>query len=71
MLRIAAIGRTAIMTNTETSGSEVTTCLDNAVGCITDGAGTGKTTVLRTALSKLGFEIHAVALGGRAAMHYT
>lgn len=28
----------------------VTTCLDNAVSCITGGAGTGKTTVLRTAL---------------------
>lgn len=49
----------------------VTTCLDNAVSCITGGAGTGKTTVLRTALRayhQLGFEIHAVALSGRAAM---
>lgn len=49
----------------------VTTCLDNAVSCITGGAGTGKTTVLRTALrayNQLGFEIHAVALSGRAAM---
>lgn len=48
----------------------VTTCLDNAV-CITGGAGTGKTTVLRTALRayhQMGFEIHAVALSGRAAM---
>lgn len=44
--------------------------LDNAVSCITGGAGTGKTTVLRTVLraySSLGFEIHAVALSGRAA----
>jgi exodeoxyribonuclease V alpha subunit len=44
--------------------------LDNAVSCITGGAGTGKTTVLRTTLRayfKLGFKIHAVALSGRAA----
>jgi exodeoxyribonuclease V alpha subunit len=49
----------------------VITCLDNAVSCITGGAGTGKTTVLRTALRayhQMGFEIHAVALSGRAAM---
>jgi exodeoxyribonuclease V alpha subunit len=49
----------------------VTTCLDYAVSCITGGAGTGKTTVLRTALRayhQMGFEIHAVALSGRAAM---
>ncbi|MDA0381700.1 helix-hairpin-helix domain-containing protein [Vibrio owensii] len=49
----------------------VITCLDNSVCCITGGAGTGKTTVLRTALRayhQLGFEIHAVALSGRAAM---
>jgi len=49
----------------------VTTCLDNAVSCITGGAGTGKTTVLRTALRayrQMGFEIYAVALSGRAAM---
>ncbi len=49
----------------------VTTCLDNSVSCITGGAGTGKTTVLRTALRayhQLGFEIHSVALSGRAAM---
>jgi exodeoxyribonuclease V alpha subunit len=49
----------------------VLTALDNAVSCITGGAGTGKTTVLRTALrayGKMGFEVHAVALSGRAAM---
>ncbi|WED22685.1 ATP-dependent RecD-like DNA helicase [Vibrio sp. JC009] len=49
----------------------VTTCLDNSVSCITGGAGTGKTTVLRTALRafhKMGYDIHAVALSGRAAM---
>ena len=49
----------------------VITCLNNAVSCITGGAGTGKTTVLRTALkayANIGFQIHAVALSGRAAM---
>jgi exodeoxyribonuclease V alpha subunit len=49
----------------------VTTCLDNSISCITGGAGTGKTTVLRTALrayNTMGFQIHAVALSGRAAM---
>ena len=49
----------------------VTTSVKHAVSCITGGAGTGKTTVLRTALKaykKLGYEIHAVALSGRAAM---
>lgn len=49
----------------------VVTCLDNAVSCITGGAGTGKTTVLRTVLRAyhaMGYEIHAVALSGRAAM---
>ncbi|EJI86141.1 ATPase AAA [Alishewanella aestuarii B11] len=49
----------------------VTASLDNAVSCITGGAGTGKTTVLRTALRAyhtMGYEIHAVALSGRAAM---
>jgi exodeoxyribonuclease V alpha subunit len=45
--------------------------LDNSVSCITGGAGTGKTTVLRTALRayhEMGFEIYAIALSGRAAM---
>lgn len=49
----------------------VSNCLDSAISCITGGAGTGKTTVLRAALraySRLGFTIHAVALSGRAAM---
>ena len=49
----------------------VTTCLDSSISCITGGAGTGKTTVLRTALrayNTMGFQIHAVALSGRAAM---
>lgn len=56
---------------TKKQAEAVSVCLDNAVSCITGGAGTGKTTVLRTALraySSLGFEIHAVALSGRAAM---
>ena len=41
------------------------------VSCITGGAGTGKTTVLNGVLSvleSLGYEIHAVALSGRASM---
>lgn len=45
--------------------------LSSHVSCITGGAGTGKTTVLRTVLraySNLGYDIHAVALAGRAAM---
>ncbi len=49
----------------------VLTSLDNAISCITGGAGTGKTTVLRTALKayhKAGSTIYAVALSGRAAM---
>ncbi|MFW1060914.1 AAA family ATPase [Vibrio parahaemolyticus] len=49
----------------------VITCLDNTVSCITGGAGTGKTTVLRTALRayhQMGYEVHAVALSGRAAI---
>jgi len=56
---------------TKKQSEAVITCLDNSVSCITGGAGTGKTTVLRTALraySQMGFEIHAVALSGRAAM---
>lgn len=49
----------------------ILTCVDNAVSCITGGAGTGKTTVLRTVLhayNSMGYEIHAVALSGRASM---
>ncbi|MGM0783578.1 MAG: AAA family ATPase [Pseudomonadota bacterium] len=49
----------------------VAVSLDNAVSCITGGAGTGKTTVLRTTLrafKEIGYVIHAVALSGRAAM---
>lgn len=49
----------------------VVVCLENSVSCITGGAGTGKTTVLRTALRayhEMGFEIYAVAISGRAAM---
>lgn len=49
----------------------IETSLTHKVSCITGGAGTGKTTVLRTVLKayhSLGYEIHAVALSGRAAM---
>lgn len=48
----------------------VKTSMNNALSCITGGAGTGKTTVLKTTLRAyhhMGFEIHAVALSGRAA----
>lgn len=56
---------------TKKQSTAITTCLDNAVSCITGGAGTGKTTILRAVLRayhQLGFDIHAVALSGRAAM---
>jgi len=56
---------------TEKQAEAVFVCLDNVVSCITGGAGTGKTTVVKTALraySAMGFEIHAVALSGRAAL---
>ncbi len=54
----------------ELQNEAVITSLDNSVSCITGGAGTGKTTVLRTVLKsyhEMGFTIHAVALSGRAA----
>lgn len=44
--------------------------VNSMVCCITGGAGTGKTTLLRViakAFNQLGFEINAVALSGRAA----
>ncbi len=56
---------------TEQQVQAVESSLTNSVSCITGGAGTGKTTVLRTVLkayASLGYEIHAVALSGRAAM---
>lgn len=56
---------------TERQLEAVKSSLANAVSCITGGAGTGKTTVLRTVLkayAALGYEIYAVALSGRAAM---
>ncbi|MFT6132549.1 MAG: exodeoxyribonuclease V alpha subunit [Shewanella sp.] len=48
----------------------VLTSMEHSVSCITGGAGTGKTTVLRTVLrgyNRLGYEIKAIALSGRAA----
>ncbi|NRP10377.1 MULTISPECIES: AAA family ATPase [unclassified Marinobacterium] len=56
---------------TEKQLQAVTVSLEHQISCITGGAGTGKTTVLNTLLKtaqKLGYEIHAVALSGRAAM---
>jgi exodeoxyribonuclease V alpha subunit len=49
----------------------VTTALNNNISCITGGAGTGKTTVIRTILKTYydcGYEIYPLALSGRAAM---
>ncbi|WP_299664348.1 AAA family ATPase [uncultured Psychromonas sp.] len=49
----------------------VRSSLERRVSCITGGAGTGKTTVLRTVLRgyhALEYEIKAIALSGRAAM---
>lgn len=45
--------------------------LENEVSIISGGAGTGKTTVLRTVLrafEELGYNIHGIALSGRAAL---
>lgn len=56
---------------TEQQVQAVESSLTNSVSCITGGAGTGKTTVLRTVLkayAALGYKVHAVALSGRAAM---
>jgi exodeoxyribonuclease V alpha subunit len=56
---------------TEKQADAVLVSLKNAVSCITGGAGTGKTTVLRTVLKAyhvLGYNISAMALSGRAAM---
>lgn len=49
----------------------VISALNNGVACITGGAGTGKTTVLRIILKSFhlqGYTIHSMALSGRAAM---
>ncbi|MBO1927369.1 AAA family ATPase [Thiomicrorhabdus sp. 6S2-11] len=48
----------------------ISTSMKNHISCITGGAGTGKTTVIRTALramNETGFTIIPVALAGRAA----
>lgn len=45
--------------------------LENEIAIITGGAGTGKTTVLRTVLGifkELGYVVHGIALSGRAAL---
>lgn len=49
----------------------VFSALENEISIISGGAGTGKTTVLRTVLSAfeyLGYTIHGIALSGRAAL---
>lgn len=56
---------------TDKQSDAVFSSVSSHVSCITGGAGTGKTTVLRTVLraySCLGFNISAIALSGRAAM---
>lgn len=55
---------------TPQQATAVIMALKNSISCITGGAGTGKTTALRTimrAYHLLDFNIHAVALSGRAA----
>jgi exodeoxyribonuclease V alpha subunit len=67
---LKAVGELPYELTKKQSGA-VLTSLDNSVSCITGGAGTGKTTVLRTTLSafhSLNYDIHAIALSGRAAM---
>lgn len=56
---------------TERQLDAVESSLSHGLSCITGGAGTGKTTVLRTTLhcyQLLGYDIKAMALSGRAAM---
>lgn len=56
---------------TERQTEAVVSAMKNAVACITGGAGTGKTTVLRTVLRgyhHLNYIIKSIALSGRAAM---
>jgi exodeoxyribonuclease V alpha subunit len=56
---------------TTQQAASVHMAMANSVSCITGGAGTGKTTVLRTVLmayNHLQFNIKAIALSGRAAM---
>jgi exodeoxyribonuclease V alpha subunit len=56
---------------TEMQYKAITSSIENSLSCITGGAGTGKTTVLRTVLriyKNCGFDIFPLALSGRAAM---
>lgn len=49
----------------------VLTSVESGISCITGGAGTGKTTVLNAVLAayvELNYNVHAMALSGRAAM---
>jgi len=55
----------------EIQSQAIINSLSHSVSCITGGAGTGKTTVLRAimmAYDRLGYIIHAIALSGRASM---
>ena len=55
---------------TQRQHEAATNAIEQAVSVITGGAGTGKTTVLRTVLKAyhlLGYQVHPVALSGRAA----
>lgn len=56
---------------TEKQREAVERSVEHGLSCIVGGAGTGKTTVLRTVLKvyqALGYDIYPVALSGRAAM---
>lgn len=56
---------------TDRQREAIVSSVSNSLSCITGGAGTGKTTVLKTVLavySELGYLVKAVALSGRAAM---
>jgi len=58
-------------TLTKAQKEAVKSSLQNKISCICGGAGTGKTTVLRTVMNAykfLGYDIFALALSGRASM---
>ncbi len=56
---------------TEHQVAAIETSFSNGISCITGGTGTGKTTVLHAFMSiaeRIGYQINAVALSGRAAL---